>query len=356
MATPKSSGKRITLAELRKRAAKGELTDQELRTYFELDEENSEAFAPAIKLNYAHVDTGGKQLSPEETSKLYERATQARDKKPDGKKPASSPEAAAAAPLVKVLAEGNSWFNLPDILMPKDAIDILSRTHNVVSVAKWGDTMENMLAQKQYVQKLRSGNFRHFLFSGGGNDVLGSIDKYVKTRSPGDTDPANAPGYVKPSFATKVKSIMAGYETLADDVRGAAGSRTVLYIHGYANAIPKKNGPYLGRPLEALGFDPSVVGPLCKAIVAHMVAMFNAALQTFAASRANIVYVDLRPKVTGTDWNTDEIHPKESGAKKVSRGVCRRDRGQCADFVKPRTMFATVRTRVSPPRRHCPSG
>ena len=166
MATPKSSGKRITISELKKRAAKGSLTDQELRTYFELDEENSEAFAPAIKLDYAHVDTGGKQLSPEETAELYERATRAREKKSVAKKPALK---TTAAPLVKVLAEGNSWFNLPDILMPKDAIDILRQTHNVVSVAKWGDTVENMLAQKQYVQKLEAGTFRHFLFSGGGN-------------------------------------------------------------------------------------------------------------------------------------------------------------------------------------------
>ena len=200
--------------------------------------------------------------------------------------------------------------------MPKDAIDILSRTHNVVSVAKWGDTMENMLAQKQYVQKLRSGNFRHFLFSGGGNDVLGSIDKYVKTRNPGDTDPANAPGYVKPSFTAKVKSIMAGFETLAGDVRGRPVPDCALRPRLRQGHSEEK------RPCwQAAGgsrIRPVVVGPLCKAIVAHMVAMFNAALQTFAARRANIVYVDLRPEVTGTDWNTDEIHPKESGAKKVA--------------------------------------
>lgn len=315
MATPKSSGKRITISELKKRAANGSLTDQDLRTYFELDTEHSEAFAPAIKLDYAHVDTGGKQLSPEETAELYNKATQARAKKAADRKPGLE---TTAAPRVKVLAEGDSWFNLPDILMPKDAIDILGQTHNVVNVAIWGDTVENMLAQKQYVQKLRSGNFRHFLFSGGGNDVLGSIGTFVKTRSPGDTDPANAPGYVRPSFATKVKSIITGYETLAEDVKRVAGSRTVLYIHGYANAIPKKNGPYLGKRLEALGFDPSVVGPLSKAIVAHMVGMFNTALLTFASSRANIVYVDMRPKLTAIDWNTDEIHPKETGARKVA--------------------------------------
>jgi lysophospholipase L1-like esterase len=304
-----ASVKRITLEELKKRIRKGDLSDRELRGYFEVDEDNTEAFAPAIKLNYARVDTGGKELSPEETADLYQ---QAMEKRPE------EPKLESATAAVKVLAEGDSWFNLPDLLYPKDALDILNRTHNVVSVAKWGDTVENMLTQKQYVQKLKAGTFRHFLFSGGGNDVLGSIGTYVKTRKPGDTDPANAPGYVKPTFASKVRGIISGYETLANDVRKTTGTKTVLYIHGYANAIPKKNGPYLGKRLEALGFDPTVVGPLSKAIVANMVGQFNAALKNFAASRAGIVYIDMRPRMTATDWHTDEIHPKATGATKIA--------------------------------------
>lgn len=304
-----TSVKRIKLEELKKRIRKGDLTDRELRGYFEIDEDNTEAFAPAIRLNYTRVDTGGKELSPEETAELYQQAM--------AKRPAE-PRLEGAAAAIKVLAEGDSWFNLPDLLYPKDALDILNRTHNVVSVAKWGDTVENMLAQKQYVQKLKAGTFRHFLFSGGGNDVLGSIGTYVKTRKPGDTDPANAPGYVKPSFANKVKGIISGYETLANDVVKATGTKTVLYIHGYANAIPKKNGPYLGKRLEALGFDPTAVGPLSKAIVANMVGQFNTALRNFAASRAGIVYIDMRPKMTASDWHTDEIHPKATGVTKIA--------------------------------------
>lgn len=311
MASPKRPRKHITLDELEKKARTGSLTDSELRLYFELDEDKSKPFAPAIRLNYALVDTGGRRLSSEEVASLYAEAMAARRKKPVDTK-------ARAAPRVKVLAEGDSWFNLPDLLMPKDAIDFLRQSHNVSNLAIWGDTLENMLEEKQYVQMLESGNFRHFLFSGGGNDILGSIGKYVKPRTPGDTDPANAPDYVKPSFATKVKKIVADYEELADDVRKARGSRTVLYVHGYANAVPRPNGRYLGRRLTALGFDPSDVGPLATAIVAHMVGMFNTALMAFAAARANIVYLDLRPRLTAGDWHTDEIHPNANGARKIA--------------------------------------
>jgi lysophospholipase L1-like esterase len=317
MPAAKPSGKRITLDELKKRAVKGALSDKDLRSYFKLDEDRSKPFAPVIQINYARVDTGGKKLPDQEVAELYDQATSARLPKAPRKKPATSLEAAAAP--IKILAEGDSWFNLPNLFMPKDAVDILRETYTVSSVAMWGDTLENMLEQKQYVQKLESGNFRHFLFSGGGNDVLGSIGRYVKTRTPGDTDPTHAPDYVKPTFATKVKNIIAGYEELADDVRQARGSRTVLYVHGYANAVPKPGGKYLGKRLGALGFDPATVGPLAAAIVAHMVGMFNTALQRFAAARANIAYVDLRTRVKiATDWHSDEIHPSAKGARKVA--------------------------------------
>lgn len=319
MASPKKPKASITLDELEKKANAGSCTDRELRLYFKLDDTKGKPFAPALRIDYAHVDTGGRQLPSAEVQNLYATATRERQKKPPRTRRPAAERAIRAAPVKpKILAEGDSWFNLPDLFMPKDAIDFLRQTYNVSNLAMWGDTMQNMLAQKQYVQMLGSGNFRDFLFSGGGNDVLGSIGRYVSPRVPGDTDPANAPNYVKPSFAAKVKSIITDYGQLADDVKAVRGSRTVLYVHGYANAIPKPNGRYLGRRLTALGFDPAVVGPLAEAIVAHMVAMFNAALQAFAASRANIVYLDLRPKVTRNDWYTDEIHPNAQGAKKIS--------------------------------------
>ena len=77
-----ASVKRITLEELKKRSGKGDLTEKELRGYFEIDEDNTEAFAPALRLNYARVDTGGKELSAEETAELYQQAMAKRPEEP----------------------------------------------------------------------------------------------------------------------------------------------------------------------------------------------------------------------------------------------------------------------------------
>ena len=61
-----------------------------------------------------------------------------------------------------------------------------------------------------------------------------------------------------------------------------------------------------------------IVKTLAKAIVKHMVAMFNTALKNFAAGQSAVVYVDVRPAMTGSDWLSDEIHPRKSGAEKIA--------------------------------------
>jgi len=310
-----ASKKRITLEALKARIAKGPLRPEEVRRYFKVDKERSEAFLPVVKLDERAVDVGDAYPSTDEVSKLLEDATRpARGK-------AGAPEAAArpsAARAERILAEGDSWFNLPAGLWPPTCIDVLSRTHDVRSIAHWSHTLEGMLAARQYEQPLRSGNFARFLFSGGGNDVLGSLGTYLKRHQDGDTNPANAPNYVKSTFSGKLDEIIAGFRRLAADVRAMGPAGTVLFVHGYANAIPRRNGPYLGRRLAAQGFDPDTTRELSRAIVAHLISRFNEALRHFASTTANVVYVDMRSAMTVSDWNTDEIHPKETGSLKIA--------------------------------------
>jgi hypothetical protein len=319
---------RIFLAALKTRAEKADLSEAEIRAYFAEDKDRSEPFKPAVKIDTDMVDTGGQRKpTARQTAELYQKATRTPKKAVEGVVPVTQPKVLAtratamakstAAVGKRVLGEGDSWFNLPAFIYPPTALDILAQTLDVHSIAMWSDTLENMVSTKQYRQPLGSGAFRHFLFSGGGNDVLGSIDRYVSRRKPGDTNPANAPGYVNGDFPKKLAAMMKLYASIASDVKVATKGATILYVHGYANAVPKKNGPYIGRRLEALNFDPA--SALAQAVVRHMVAMFNAVLKTFAAQQANVVYLDLRPAMTASDWIADEIHPRKSGSEKIAR-------------------------------------
>lgn len=339
MVTSTAAVANITYAELKKRSVAGKLSDREIAAYFKLDETAGTPFRPSVRLDRTKVSVEGEGPSRDEVNDLLSEADRARKGKahtrqavqkartrlPKGVR--TTLEAAIAAPKVKtrILAEGDSWFNLPPIIKPKDAMDFLDETHDLDNVAKWGDTLENMLQKKQYVQKLGAGTFGFFFFSGGGNDVLDSIAKYVSPRNPGDTDPANAPGYVKASYHTQVTSILARYRTLVGEVKAIpAASGVTIFIHGYANAIPLKGKASLGRPLAQLGFDPVTVAPLARAIVAHMVGLFNEGLRDIAASQSRVVYIDLRTVVRDSDWHTDEIHPSRTGAQRIATEFARR--------------------------------
>lgn len=321
-----ASAKRITLTELKKRIKEGELGKKELRTYFEPDEEHSEAFAPALRLT-KYVDKEGKRPSLRTVTQLYFEADE-RLSAPapiPSRTPRTRSITAAAAAKMKVLAEGDSWYRLPNFFWPDDMVDILRKTYDIPGLAMWGDEIGVMVTTKKnnYLVPLRSGLYRHFMFSGGGNDVLASVGDHVKRFGAAGTNPANPESYLKSSFDGALATVIGHYGTLAGHVRSVTNPKPTLYVHGYAHARPRSSGRYIGAKLEALGFNATSL--LARKIVAAMVDRFNVKLKAFAAAQNTahptykVVYVNLRPAFTAAaDWHTDEIHPSDAGAAKAA--------------------------------------
>ena len=309
----RSSTRRIDLSELRKLACSGKLRKAQRARYFLEDVDKGRPFSPAIRVNPETVNLHGERLSSAEAVVLLNEAVTS----------TAATARAAARPRLRIYSEGDSWFNLPDFLpwYPPDCIDILDRTFEARrnTTAIWGDTLKNMVAGKQYLQKLGSGNFHHFLISGGGNDVLQDIGKHVLPRRTGDTDPGNAANYVKSSFDDVVGKLTRYYRAIHRDVTTRIPVEVVMFVHGYGNCHPLPDGKYLGKPLKKLGFDPAIHEAFARAIVAELLRRFNKALAAFAASHARVVYLDMRPLLTAaSDWNFDEIHPSGAGATKVA--------------------------------------
>nr|WP_295465422.1 SGNH/GDSL hydrolase family protein [Mesorhizobium sp.] len=318
-------GETITLSELRRRISAGLLTKGEIKLYFEPDEKKSKPFAPALKLT-KRVDKEGKRPGARTVTKLYFDA----EERLSAPVPASSGRArarttAAAAARMKVLAEGDSWFRLPNIGWPDDMVDVLRKTYDIPKLAMWGDEIGKMVTTKKnnYLVPLGSGLYRHFMFSGGGNDVLASVGTHVKRFGAAGTDPADANSYIKTSFDNALDTVIGHYGTLAGHVRTVTNPKATLYVHGYAHARPRQGGQYIGTKLEALGFD--ATSSLARRIVAAMVDRFNVRLKAFASTQNaahadyKVVYVNLKPAFTSAaDWNTDEIHPSSAGAAKAA--------------------------------------
>jgi lysophospholipase L1-like esterase len=280
--------------------------DQKIQPSIKLVRREGEAFL----FDVLDAETGRKLTEEEVAARLPEQAEYKSSKKSKGIKTLSL----AAKPL-RVLGEGDSWINLLLPTFPKTFFNVLGDTFPSRNIGFPGHTFEQILDDKQYVQVLSSGEYRVFVFSGGGNDVLGggSLEKLLKPKSEGmgSSDPAD---YVKSDKLKSVlKSLDAGYRLVAKEAKNAEPDILML-VHGYDHAIPRKNGKWLGKPLKAAGFSHDE--PLSLKIIAFLVDSFNAMLANIAKDVGHVRHVDVRGTVKAL-WH-DELHPTTTGAKAVA--------------------------------------
>lgn len=315
-----SPEERIRFHELVARIQGGAITQDDIGRYFVPDFVGSHPFAPGVKINEATVDIAGVEetaaatgpaLGSDAMRAIRSRATVATAAR------ARSGVRAAAAGSAAIIAEGDSWFDLPAVFYPPTAIDVLSKTVAVANLARHGDELRDMIAAGQYVRPLLDGGVRHFLFSGGGNDLLGDLATHLRQRASGDSDPDNAPRYVRPSFEAALDTISGLFTSLARQVRNHS-PRTTLYVHGYDYAIPHRFGNWLGKALVFRGFDPVHQKPLADAIIRFMIDAHNARLARLARANENFVHVNLCGLLGPGDWFGDELHPGKSGAEKIA--------------------------------------
>ncbi|TKT76147.1 hypothetical protein [Aquamicrobium sp. LC103] len=220
----------------------------------------------------------------------------------------------------KLCADGDSWIN---ILWPLSAalghhrtfFDVLQERYRTTDVAYPGDTFQQMLAEKDYRQPIQSGIFDFFIFSGGGNDVLGggALVELLRWKADGggSTDPK------KYLFTTLLKQTLDrlrdGYMEIADDVRAKSSGRTRMLVHGYDYPIPRGDGVWIGRPFQSRGYDLRTDKQLIAAILKHLVDRFHSMLDTVQRRKRNVTLVDLRGICNGR-WN-DELHPKLAASR-----------------------------------------
>jgi GDSL-like Lipase/Acylhydrolase family len=220
-----------------------------------------------------------------------------------------------------VIAEGDSWFRLPDVIMPPTLIDVLQQSYGypIVNMAHWGDTLAEMILAGQFWPPLVSGQADTFLFSAGGNDLLGGdggIARFLNLFDVGHAKPSDAAYYIKPEFYTNLKLLMQNYESLIQRVHVRA-PEVIMLGHGYDHAIPRSSGPWIGNGMMFVGLDPTFQPDLCQAIVRIMIDALNSALAAFATTYSNYRFVDLRGAIGKNQWH-DELHPTAAGAAKTA--------------------------------------
>jgi hypothetical protein len=295
---------------------RGTITDKEISEYFVAQPNPQKPFDFTVGLNRAAVDFQGVEKSSKLADALAHDAAIGRDQQ----------VRAAAAPAgyqrkSPIIAEGDSWFRLPNVIMPPTLVDLLQQTYgySINNMAHWGDTLAEMVLAGQFWPPLVSGQADTFLFSAGGNDLLGGeqgIARFLRLFDVDHTKPSDAAYYIKPEFYNNLKVILQDYEALIQRVHIRAPD-VIMLGHGYDYAIPRVDGPWIGNGMMFVGLDPTFHAGLCQAIVRIMIDAFNNALKGFATTYSNYRYVDLRGAIGKNEWR-DELHPVKSGAAKTA--------------------------------------
>jgi hypothetical protein len=302
---------KISFSKLVTKIQSKDISKREIAKYFVVDEGKTKSFAPVLALNYSAVDVAGAERS----AKLAAPALAAEAS--HAAKSSRAKTAATAAALPSIVAEGDSWFNLPDIVYPDTIIDVLQADHAITNLAMFGDELEEMVLRAEYMPWLAGGSVKFLLFSGGGNDVIGggALSTCLNLYDPDHTNPKQAAYYINAAFDAVLDRIEKLYRRVAAQVRNIA-PQTKIVVHGYDYAIPRNEGPHLGKAMRDRGLDPAWDGELCNAIIRLMIDRFNDRLRKLPSE--NIIYVDLRGTAGKTGW-FDEIHPTKAAAGKMAK-------------------------------------
>lgn len=232
----------------------------------------------------------------------------------------------ANKPLLRVLAEGDSWMHYDCGLGVMHYVTWLMRGRAAcLNIAASGDTMANMMklpGRAELDRQLRSGvdgaPWDVLIFSGGGNDVAG--DEFANWLLPfaGQTDPLAA--IAQPRFGALLAQLSLLYGELGSRVhRYSPGTRVLL--NGYDFAIPNGvgvpfAGPWLTPGFTARGYDVTSLAfrsQVVKLLLQQFAGMLGAVCAVFP-------FMQLMPTqglLKRNEW-ANELHPTNGGFRRVA--------------------------------------
>lgn len=240
---------------------------------------------------------------------------------------------------VRILAEGDSWFTHGHFMWSsKSLIGKLNdyATMNIVTVANPGSELEEIVAADNRDWRLATNPewldgelYDAVLFSGGGNDVVGDLSRYLHTGggSRHGTDLVN-----KTELNRTLDSMRGHYRTLRGTVDHHVGRSIPIITHGYDYVFPSGEGlsligglitagPWLLPSFKKKHIDDQKDHVL---IVNFLVDRFNHLLADLASGGTsgvqNFHHIDLRNTLERNDW-ADELHPTAAGRDKLAARI-----------------------------------
>jgi hypothetical protein len=301
----------------------GKISEQELTKYFIVEQNPQQPFDYLVGINTNTVDVTNVEKSALVSDSLLRDAGTILDRQRANKGKKKINKYKRKSPII---AEGDSWFKLPDLhwppknpIVPWTLINFLQQKQSIINLAHWGDTLAEIILAGEFWPYLMSGQSDVFLFSAAGNDILGGGElwRYLNLFDVDHDKPSDASYYVNHDFYVNLDSIVRLYESLIRQIEMRT-PHVIMLGHGYDYVIPRDSGPWLGAPMIRQGLIPSERPKLCEAIVRVMINAFNNKLKILQANHVkHFKYVDLRNTIKSTEW-WDELHPLDAGARKTA--------------------------------------
>ena len=244
-----------------------------------------------------------------------------------------------------IIAEGDSWFAYPPEWFiygePSNLIDYLSKytrtKANFLSLASNGDEAVAMLSgtQKHTIIKLLREHRKKtdirpvdlFLFSGGGNDLVGEDDfeRFIVQDATGLSDAYDC--IEMDRLDRKVLEISLAYQELLD-IRDFYSPGTLVMTHTYDYPYPSNRGAeFLGGLIKTKGWvkrfmDKAHIAPDIQAdVIKICMDKMAQAILDIENVRDGFVVVDTRGTLHGRKWWLNEIHPTSKGFKKIAKKI-----------------------------------
>jgi len=287
----------FSFEEFRTALRRGTLPESELGRYVELDP-TSARVKLRLKPNAlrGHVSPG---FDVDAEVQRYQRMVCAR---------ARQDKLRTKEPLARVVAEGDSWFNLPWIIRPPAIGDQLEDHPDLdlKNIAMWGDTLADIVARSEYLNAIDEVGANWFLLSAGGNDLQEALARghlltvFDPEKTP-DQSILDVGKMLLVHLAEQTRVLIAGVS--------AAFPAVKIACHGYDFPRPEVGkGKYIGKYMAALGYPENKR----KAVVEALINRYYAELGSKLNGLPNVQLLDFRGATRGLSW-FDDMHPQRDG-------------------------------------------
>lgn len=226
----------------------------------------------------------------------------------------------------QILAEGDSWFAIPKLDNLIKQLDNRG-SFNILNLASSGDEAIQMVTwkQKKKIHRLllnrdNEFNFKVFLFSGGGNDIVGpEIWHIFKDYAPG-TPPEDC--FNETMLNIKLKQIEMSYREIIgirDNLQPDLPIVTHCYDYARPSGDPFKfihfplSGPWIRPSMEDRGIPPQIRQTVINLLMEKVRDM----LKSVELDTTNFAVVDTLGTITDPQQWNDELHPKSNGFEKI---------------------------------------